>query len=191
MNLNNQTPSKNKPYLIHHFLEESAMRFPNKIALIHEDVRDKLFSDKFPGQSVGLLACIQGIRIGDRVVLIMENCLEYIVSYYGIIKAGAVAVPLSSDLKPDGFEPLLAELEAKVILLSHRFEKLLNASNLELIQNSKLIIKNCNLDWSSKNVCAYSWDDVVGNQNVSNPHIAINETALAQHYLHVGLNGNT
>jgi len=90
-----------------------------------------------------------------------------------------VAVPLSTDLKPDGLEPLLAELEAKVILLSHRFERLLNASNLDLIQNSKLLIKNSNLDWSSRNVFAYSWEDVVGNQNISEPDIAIDASDLA------------
>ena len=50
---------------------------------------------------------------------------------------------------------------------------------LNLIQNSKLIIKNCNLDWSAKNVCAYSWDDVVGNQNISEPDVAIDESDLA------------
>jgi len=175
----NQTTSTNTPHLIHHFLEESAKRFPNKTALIHGDVRATYSQINSQANQLAHWLVKQGIIIGDRVVLIMENCLEYVVSYYGILKAGAVAVPLSSDLKPDGLEPLLAELEAKAILLSHRYERLLNASNLELIQNSKLIIKNCNLDWSSKNVCAYSWDDVVGNQDISKPDIAINETALA------------
>ncbi len=50
---------------------------------------------------------------------------------------------------------------------------------LELIQNSKLIIQNSNLDWSSKNVFAYSWEDVVGNQNISMPDIATAESDLA------------
>ncbi|MEA2109611.1 MAG: hypothetical protein U9P07_09355 [Pseudomonadota bacterium] len=29
----------NSPTFIHHFLESSARRFPDKIALVHEDVR--------------------------------------------------------------------------------------------------------------------------------------------------------
>ena len=60
----------------------------------------------------------------------MENCLEYVVSYYGIMKAGAIAVPLNSDLKPDGLRYAINDLEAKVLISSSKFEKLISASNL-------------------------------------------------------------
>lgn len=167
------------PYLVHHFLENSALRFPDKIALIHDDQR--LTYQQINQLSNQLAASLidMGIKKGDRIVFIFENCLEYVVSYYGSLKAGAVAVPLSADLKPDGIEPLLAELEPGVIISSTRFERLLKAVQPVFIQNSKLIIKNSNLDWSAKNVCADSWADVVGNQNISKPDVATAESDLA------------
>jgi long-chain acyl-CoA synthetase len=41
----------------------------------------------------GLLA--RGVRHGDRVALMMPNCLEYPVAYYGTLLAGAVFVPVN------------------------------------------------------------------------------------------------
>ena len=113
----------NPSYLVHHFLENSALRFPDKIALIHEQTRATYAEINSKANQLAHWLLSQGIKQGDRVVFIFENGLEYVVSYYGALKAGVVAVPLSTDLKPDGLEPLLAELEAKAILLSRRFEK--------------------------------------------------------------------
>jgi len=169
----------NHPYLVHHFLENSAGKLPDKVALIHEDTRATYQQINQLSNQLSASLIDMGIKQGDRVVFIFENCLEYVVSYYGILKTGAIAVPLSTDLKPEGLEPLLAELEAKAILSSRRFERLLNASNPERIQNSKLIIKNSNLAWASKSVSSYSWDDVIGNQYVSETNIAIDESDLA------------
>jgi long-chain acyl-CoA synthetase len=36
-----------------------------------------------------------GVRKGDRVMLCLGNCLEFVVAYYGILKAGAVVVSAS------------------------------------------------------------------------------------------------
>lgn len=165
--------------LIHHFLENSARRYPDKTALIHEAVRATYAQINSQANQLCLWLRDQGISNGDRVVLIFENSLEYVVGYYGILKAGAVAVALSTDLKPHGLEPLLAQLEAKVIISSRRFEKLLKASDLGLIQNSKLIINNCSIDWSAKNVDAYSWNEIAGAQNSANPDVSMDPSALA------------
>jgi len=37
----------------------------------------------------------QGVRGGDRVLLLLANSLDFVVSYYGILKAGATAVTLN------------------------------------------------------------------------------------------------
>ena len=94
-------------FLIHHFLETSAKAYPDKTALIHEDVR--VTYDRINGMANQLARWLidRGIKHGDRVALILENSLEYVVSYYGTLKAGAVAAPLSSDIKPNGLRHLL------------------------------------------------------------------------------------
>jgi acyl-CoA synthetase (AMP-forming)/AMP-acid ligase II len=71
----------------------------------------------------------------------MENCVEYVISYYGIMKAGAVAVPLNSDLKSEGLRYAIEDLEAKILISSARFEKLISSSDLSAFGLTHLIIK--------------------------------------------------
>ncbi|MGB9777560.1 MAG: long-chain-fatty-acid--CoA ligase [Anaerolineae bacterium] len=52
--------------------------------------RIKDFSDRFAVALRGL-----GVRKGDRVALLLPNLPQFIIAYYGILKAGAVVVPLN------------------------------------------------------------------------------------------------
>jgi acyl-CoA synthetase (AMP-forming)/AMP-acid ligase II len=38
---------------------------------------------------------IKGIKKGDQVAILLMNCLEWLPIYFGILKAGAIAVPLN------------------------------------------------------------------------------------------------
>jgi acyl-CoA synthetase (AMP-forming)/AMP-acid ligase II len=147
--------------LIHHFLEESAKRYPDKVALIHEDIRATYveINDKANQLSYWLMA--QGIVHGDRVVLLLENSLEYVVGYYGILKAGAVAVPLSTDLKPDGLRPLFAEVEPRVILSFVKFERVLKDTDLSRFPLEAMILKSPKMEWSYLPFPVHSWDELV------------------------------
>jgi long-chain acyl-CoA synthetase len=42
-----------------------------------------------------------GVRQGDRVALWLKNCPEFIPALFGVLKAGAVVVPINNFLKPD------------------------------------------------------------------------------------------
>ena len=136
--------------LIHHFLENSAALFPDKAAVIHDKTRATYRQINIQADRLASLLSGQGIHKGDRVVILMENGVDYVVAFYGILKAGAVAVPLSTDLKPDGLTPLLAELEPSAITSSARFERLLQASNLDVPNLNTLIIQNPKLNWKGR-----------------------------------------
>ena len=41
------------------------------------------------------LLLANGIKRGDKVGILLMNCLEWLPVYFGILKAGAVAVPLN------------------------------------------------------------------------------------------------
>jgi len=89
-----KTNNKQQANLIHHFLEESTELFPDKTALVHDEVRATYKQINTKANRLANRLINLGISKGDRVVLLLENCMEYVVSYYGIIKAGAVAVRL-------------------------------------------------------------------------------------------------
>ena len=80
-------------------LRSAAHRFPEKVAVIAPEAGGKETTfHSLEEQSSVLAAALAGagIRPGDRVALWMKNSLEYILSFYGILKAGAVVVPVST-----------------------------------------------------------------------------------------------
>jgi acyl-CoA synthetase (AMP-forming)/AMP-acid ligase II len=62
----------------------------------------------------GLIAA--GVRPGDRVGLLFNNCPELVFSYYACFKAGAIAVPLNVRFAPPELAFALGHCEAKVLL---------------------------------------------------------------------------
>ncbi len=177
-----KTATEEQSSLIHHFLEGSAKLYPDKTALIHEDIRASYLQINNTANSLAYGLSENGIKNGDRVVLIFENCLEYVISYYGILKAGAVVVPLSSDLKPDGLRPLLEELEPKAIISTTRFERLLRATDISDFKLNALIIKKPKIKWEAAPCSIIDWDDFVssGNDTSNFSHeVAIKPSDLA------------
>lgn len=128
--------------LVHHFLERSARLYPDKVALIHGKVRATYLEINNSADNLASHLISSGVQKGDRVALFMENSFEYVVSYYGIMKAGAVAVPLNSDLKPDGLRYAVADLESRVLISSSKFEKTIYASSLDKLGLTHLIVKS-------------------------------------------------
>ena len=145
--------------LIHDFLENSAARFPDKVALIREKRRATYRQVNADADRFAAFLAGRGVKKGDRVVIMLENSLEYVVSYYGILKAGAVAVPLSTDLKPDGLNPLLAELEPSAMVSYSRFERLIQASDLDVPNLNTLIIQNPKLNWNKHRIAVFSFEE--------------------------------
>ena len=70
---------------------------------------------------------------------------------------------MSTGLKPDGLNPLLAELEPAALISSTRFERLLQASDLNVRNLKTLIIHNPKLEWSGR------FNDVFSFQEIINP----------------------
>lgn len=128
--------------LVHHFLERSARLYPDKVALIHGKIRATYAEINTHADNLAQYLISIGSQKGDRIGLLMENCLEYVVSYYGIMKAGAIAVPLNIDLKPNGLRYAINNLEAKIMISSSKFEKLISTSNLHELGLAYLIVKD-------------------------------------------------
>lgn len=57
-----------------------------------------------------------GIRKGDRVATMLPNCLQHVVAFYAILKAGAVIVPFNVMLKSDEAAYILKDSGAKVLI---------------------------------------------------------------------------
>ena len=165
--------------LIHHFLEVNAARLPEKVALVHGPVRASYDEINSRANSLAHYFTSTGVRRGDRVALLMENSVEYVVAYYGIMKAGAVAVPLNSDLKPEGLRNAIDDLETRVLISSSRFEKIIQVSNLGELGPSEVIMKSPRSYRPSSGQTLTVFDSVTAARSLSNPDLPIGEGDLS------------
>jgi benzoate-CoA ligase len=58
------------------------------------------------------------VRIEERVLLLLLDCPEYVYSFFGAIKVGAIPIPTSTLFKPADYEYLLNDSRARVIVIS-------------------------------------------------------------------------
>jgi len=94
-------------------LEDSARRYPTKAAFTFMDTTLSYaqVNDVANRVANGLKAI--GIKPGDKVALSCLNVPDFPIVYFGILKAGAIVVPLCVLLKKDEIEYHLQDSEAK------------------------------------------------------------------------------
>ena len=62
----------------------------------------------------------RGHRKGDRIAILAENSLFFVKAYFGIIRAGLVAVPLPADLTAEAFARIVADAGIREVFVSNR-----------------------------------------------------------------------
>jgi long-chain acyl-CoA synthetase len=80
-------------------LEDSARHYPDRSAVVLGDQRLSYAQVEAAANQVANLLVERGIRPGDKVALSCPNLPYFPIVYYGILKAGAVVVPLNVLLK--------------------------------------------------------------------------------------------
>jgi len=94
-------------------LEDSARKFPNKDAFVFMDKQFSYNQINAAANQVANGLVENGIQKGDRVALSCLNLPFFPIAYFGILKAGAIVVPLSVLLKRDEIEYHLNDSGAK------------------------------------------------------------------------------
>ena len=78
-----------------------------------------VFNEKANRVANALIA--RGIRKGDKVAILMMNCLEWLPIYFGILKSGALAVPLNFRYSSDEIDYCLGLSEANALIFGPEF----------------------------------------------------------------------
>lgn len=63
----------------------------------------------------------RGVKKGDKVAILLMNCLEWLPIYFGILKTGALAVPLNFRYAPDEIKYCLELAEVDVLVFGPEF----------------------------------------------------------------------
>jgi long-chain acyl-CoA synthetase len=97
-------------------LEDSARKHPTRDAVVLGDTRLTYAQVNGAANQVANLLVSRGIEPGDKVALSCPNLPFFPIVYYGILKAGAVVVPLNVLLKGREIAYHLGDSEAKAYL---------------------------------------------------------------------------
>jgi long-chain acyl-CoA synthetase len=62
-----------------------------------------------------------GLNKNDRVAILMDNSPEYIISYFAILRAGCIAVPVNTFLTPEEISYIINDSSASVLIYSDNF----------------------------------------------------------------------
>jgi fatty-acyl-CoA synthase len=124
--------------------EVSARRYPDKPFLVFYDtaVTFAEFLDEAE-RVAGFLESGCGVRQGDRVLLLMQNCPQFVIAYYGILRANAVVVPLNPMNLTQEIRRYAEDAAANTIIVSQ-----------ELYSRVEPLLGNCAL--KSVVIAAYS-----------------------------------
>jgi len=97
-------------------LSESAHSFPDRPAAISAQGQLTYAQLDAASDRVAASLAADGIRPGDRVALQLPNIPQFLMSYFGILKAGAVAVPLNVMLKAPEVAYHLGDSGARLLI---------------------------------------------------------------------------
>lgn len=117
-----------------------------------------------------LIAC--GVQKGERVGLLMPNCLEFIPVQQAVWAAGAVLVQMPTRAAADGFRSNLAQTDATTLVYHAKFESAVAQIRAELPKLQNLIRVGAPEDAV---VDALDFTTLVSTQPTSRPAVDIDE----------------
>lgn len=107
------------------FLDNAAARFPNQVATVF---LGRKMTYSMLADSVDRLAsalAVLGVKKGDRVALLLPNCPQFIISYFAVLRLGAVVVPVNPLSVERELSEQLQTTDCHVIICQDtRFEKI-------------------------------------------------------------------
>ena len=124
-------PTTLEPYpnvSLQQFLEDTAAKYPDKPAIhfkpSHQGfAKSKLTYAELNNLSDRMAAALAGLGVkkGDRVVIFMPNIPQFIITFYGILKAGGVVVASNPTYTQPELEHQLTDSGAVAIVCMSRF----------------------------------------------------------------------
>ena len=125
----------------------------------------------------------RGLERGTKVAVLMMNCLEWLPIYFGILKAGCIAVPMNFRYASDEIKYCLELADVSVLVFGPEF-----VSRMDAIVDQIPAVK---MFFVGKNGPAYTEDclRLMGFCSSSAPPVALDETDYAAIYFSSGTTG--
>ena len=155
---------------------------PNPLCRYRREITWKVFDEK--ANRFANLLLERGVKKGDKVGILLMNCLEWLPIYFGALKTGALAVPLNFRYTPDEIKYCLELAEVDVLMFGPEFIGRVEEIAEEIGRNRLLFYvgEGCPS-------FAEHYDSLTANCSSSAPDIKISDTDDAAIYFSSGTTG--
>ena len=155
---------------------------PDPLCCYRREITWKVFDEK--ANRFANLLLQRGVKKGDKVGILLMNCLEWLPIYFGILKTGALAVPLNFRYSASEIKYCLELAEVDVLLFGPEF-----IGRIEEIADE--ISRNRLIFYVGEGCPSFAehYDGLVANCASSAPDIKINDDDDAAIYFSSGTTG--
>ena len=110
---------------VQHFLEEGARRIPTNPAMVFQGGEISYRELNEAADAVAAALAANGFKKGDRAVLYMPNLPQFVVIYYGILKAGGIVIATTPLYTERELQHQLKDCGAETVFVLSRYYPLL------------------------------------------------------------------
>lgn len=192
------------------FLEKNARLYPNEVSLVEinpvnqpdrdvswreynliemtssERYRREMTWKEFDVKAnrFANLLLTRGIRKGDKVAILLMNCLEWLPIYFGILKTGALAVPMNYRYTADEIQYCLELADVDALIFGPEF-----TSRVEQVLDRIPRVKTFFYVGEDKPVFADSYDEFASYCSSTAPAVELKDDDDAAIYFSSGTTG--
>lgn len=155
---------------------------PNPVCHYRREITWSVFNEK--ANRFANLLLSRGVKKGDKVGILLMNCLEWLPIYFGILKTGALAVPLNFRYTPEEIKYCLDLAEVDILVFGPEF-----IGRVEEIAEE--ISKNRLLFYVGENCPSFAehYDRLTANCASTTPYIELTDEDDAAIYFSSGTTG--
>ena len=155
---------------------------PDRFQAYRREITWSVFNEK--ANRVANMLISRGIRKGDKVAILMYNCLEWLPIYFGVLKTGAIAVPFNFRYDAEEILYCVELAEVDIVLFGAEFIGRIEV-NAERLSKGRLLIfvgDNCPS-------FAESYHELVADCSSKAPEIELTEEDFGAIYFSSGTTG--
>jgi fatty-acyl-CoA synthase len=126
----------------------------------------------------------RGVKRGDKVGILLMNCIEWLPIYFGVLKSGAIVVPLNFRYSSDEIKYALELADVSVLIFGSEFTERMQAieNDIPKVQTMFFVGTNCPK-------FAEGYESLASSQPRNAPDIVINDEDDAAIYFSSGTTG--
>jgi long-chain acyl-CoA synthetase len=154
-------------------VRETAKRVPDKAALIFHDrpITYREVDEEIERAAAGFAAL--GIKRGDRVALLVHNVPHFVYAYHGLLRVGAVMIPLNTMYTTEEVSYILADADARAVVVAEPF-----IGTVAGLRETLPMLEHVVVAGTSAPVGAMTWEQMTG-QGTGSPPVTPEEDELA------------